>query len=185
MFPYWRKSARARSPTATLRCDDRISSNRNAPGVFDVTMTSVRQLHSYIGVFIAPSVLFFALTGAVQLFSLHEAHGNYRPPAIVEKLSSVHKDQVFAFGDHHDQPSPDDDAGKPAVGAAPPAGAKDDDKDELSTLILKGYFLMVALCLTVSTALGLWMGLTQTRQRRLAWLLAVAGALIPVGLLVF
>jgi hypothetical protein len=147
-------------------------------------MISVRQLHSYIGVFIAPSVLFFALTGAVQLFNLHEAHGNYRPPAIVEKLSSVHKDQVFAFGDHHDQPPSEDDAGKPA-GGAPPPGAKDDDQDELSTSILKGFFLLVAACLTVSTALGLWMGLTQTRQKRLAWLLAIAGALIPVGLLVF
>ena len=149
-----------------------------------MTMTSVRQLHSYIGVFIAPSVLFFALTGAVQLFSLHEAHGNYRPPAIVEKLSSVHKDQVFAFGDHHDQPSAENDAGKPAAGAAPPPEAKEDDNDKMSTLILKGFFLLVAVCLTVSTALGLWMGLTQTRQKRLALWLAVAGALIPVGLLV-
>jgi hypothetical protein len=136
-----------------------------------VTMISIRQLHSYIGVFIAPSVLFFALTGAVQLFSLHEAHGNYQPPAIVEKLSSVHKDQVFALGDHHDQ-------------APSPAAKDDDDKTELSTLILKGFFLLVALCLAVSTVLGLWMGLTQTRQKRIAWLLAIAGALIPVGLLV-
>jgi hypothetical protein len=147
-------------------------------------MIGVRQLHSYVGVFIAPSVLFFALTGAVQLFSLHEAHDNYRPPAIVEKLSSVHKDQVFAFGDHHDQPSSEDDASKPGAGGAPPPGAKEDDKDQLSTLILRWFFLLVAVCLTVSTALGLWMGLTQTRQKRLAWLLAVAGTLIPVGLLI-
>jgi hypothetical protein len=152
---------------------------------FDVTMTSVRQLHSYIGVFIAPSVLFFALTGAVQLFNLHEAHDNYRPPALVEKLSSVHKDQVFAFGDHHEQPASEDDAGKPSVGTAPPPGRKNDDKAGMSTLILKGFFLLVAICLAVSTAFGLWMGLTQTRQKRLAWLLVIAGALIPAGLLVF
>jgi len=41
----------------------------------------------------------------------------------------------------------------------------------------------VALCLVLSTALGLWMGLTQTRQKRLGWMLLLAGALIPVGLL--
>jgi hypothetical protein len=43
----------------------------------------------------------FALTGATQIFNLYEAHGGYQSPAIVEKLSSVHQDQVFAFGDHH------------------------------------------------------------------------------------
>ena len=46
----------------------------------------VRQLHMLLGMFIAPSVLYFALTGAVQLFSLHEAHGTYRPPALIEAL---------------------------------------------------------------------------------------------------
>jgi hypothetical protein len=136
-------------------------------------MTSIRQWHNYIGLFIAPSVLFFALTGAAQLYGLHEAHGRYHPPAIVEKLSSVHKDQVFAFGDHHDQ--------------APPAEepTADEDKTEISTLLLRGFFLVVALCLTLSSLLGLWMGLTQTRRKPLAWLLVAAGALLPVGLLIF
>lgn len=134
-------------------------------------MIRIRQWHSYIGLFIAPSVLFFALTGAAQLFSLHEAHGKYEPPAIVEKLSSVHKDQVFEFGDHHGQP-PDADSDK------------HDDKSELPTLLLKSFFLLVALCLAVSTALGLWMGLTQMRRKRVGWALLAAGTLIPIGLLV-
>jgi hypothetical protein len=151
-----------------------------------MTMTSIRLWHSYIGLFIAPSVLFFALTGATQLFNLHEAHGNYQPPAIVEKLSSVHKDQVFAFGDHHAKPAPEADADKALGGTAPRAGTEDDgDKPEVSTLMLKGFFLVVALCLALSTALGLWMGLTQTRRQRISWLLVVAGTLIPVGLLLF
>jgi hypothetical protein len=51
------------------------------------------------------------------------------------------------------------------------------------TLALKIFFLLVALCLVLSTVLGLWMGLTQTRQKRLAWMLVLAGALIPAGLL--
>jgi hypothetical protein len=132
---------------------------------------TLRTWHSYIGLFIAPSVLFFSLTGAVQLFSLHEAHGSYQPPALVEKLSSVHKDQVFAFGDHH-TPAPQADAGN------------DEDRTPPSTLMLKWFFLLVALCLVVSTAFGIWMGLTQIRQKRLSWVLLIAGTLIPVGLLV-
>ena len=45
--------------------------------------------------FIAPSVLFFAFTGSLQLFSLHEAHGSYQPPALIAALGTVHKDQRF------------------------------------------------------------------------------------------
>jgi hypothetical protein len=138
-------------------------------------MISVRRWHSYIGLFIAPSVLFFSLTGAAQLFSLHEAHGKYQPPAIVEKLSSVHKDQVFAFGNHHAQP--ESDAQQPA--------ADDDDKTDPATLMLKGFFLLVALCLALSTSLGLWMGLTQTTRKGIGWLLVAAGTLIPAALLFF
>ena len=142
-----------------------------------MNMTSIRRWHSYIGFFIAPSVLFFALTGAVQLFSLHEAHGKYQPAPIVEKLSSVHKDQVFAFGDHHEQADSAHDA--------PPADKHDADDAAISTFLLKGFFLLVALGLALSTALGLWMGLSQPNRKRIGWPLIIAGALIPMGLVLF
>jgi hypothetical protein len=147
----------------------------------EISMTTmrIRQLHSYIGLFMAPSVLFFALTGAVQLFSLHEAHGDYQPFALIEKLSSVHKDQVFAFGDHH---TPDAEANPPAAGPAG-GGQEDEEKSALSTVMLKWFFVLVALCLVLSTALGLWMALTQMRRQRIAWVLLAAGTLIPLGLL--
>jgi hypothetical protein len=138
--------------------------------------TTIRRWHAYTGLFIGPSVIFFALTGATQLYGLHEAHGGYRPPAIIEKLSSLHKDQVFALGHHHEPPS---DAAPDKPGAA----QDDDDKEETSTEILKGFFLVVALGLTFSSAFGVWMGLTQIRQPRLAWALVLSGTLIPVILI--
>ena len=141
-----------------------------------MNMATVRRWHSYIGLFIAPSVLFFALTGAVQIFNLHEAHGHYVPPALLEKLSSIHQDQVFAFGDHHGGERP------PGVHEDEHAH-EDEDRPALSTLLLKWFFLGVAVALAVSTAFGIWMGLTQIRAKGLAWLLLVVGALIPVGLL--
>jgi len=142
-----------------------------------MSMATIRQWHFYIGMLIAPSVLFFAATGALQLFSWHEAHGNYTPPPILEKLSSVHKDQVFAAGRHHDAPA----AAKPPGAAAP---AADDDKLKTSTLILKIYFFwIVAGGLIVSTLLGLWIGLTHPLRRRAAWILVGLGALIPIVLL--
>jgi hypothetical protein len=149
-----------------------------------MTMATVRQWHSYIGLFIAPSVLFFALTGAVQIFNLHEAHGGYQPPAIVEKLSSVHKDQVFAFGDHHHLAEAVANTGPPVAAPGPRVDAQDEaDRTALPTLLLKWFFLAVALCLILSTSFGIWMGVTQIRAKRLAWLLLVAGTVIPVGLL--
>jgi hypothetical protein len=153
-------------------------------------MTTIRQWHSYLGLFIAPSVLFFALTGSLQIFSLHEAHDGYKPLAIIEKLAKVHKDQVFAAGHHHDAEAPVADA----TGTAPPgtspavaaesAPADDDDKPALPTVLLKYFFLLVALCLMLSTAFGLWMALKYTRRKRLAWTLLIAGTVIPVGLLI-
>jgi hypothetical protein len=149
-------------------------------------MTTIRRWHSYIGLFVGPSVLFFALTGAAQLFSLHEAHGTYQPPALLEKLSSVHKDQVFAPGHHHEPAEPKPQSQNPGAGTESPAAPDhDDDKPGLSALALKAFFLLVALSLVLSTALGLWMGITQTRQKRLAWMFVLAGTLIPAGLLLF
>lgn len=141
---------------------------------------TIRQWHCYIGMFIAPSVLFFALTGALQVFSLHEAHGDYEPFPLVEKLASVHKDQVFKLGHHHAPASPTSDAGKPA---APKPDEDGDDKTPPAQLMLKAFFLIVAVSLAVSTAFGLWMGLKYTPRKGLAWGLFVAGAVLPVALL--
>jgi hypothetical protein len=44
---------------------------------------------------------------------------------------------------------------------------------------------LVALCLTLSTCFGIWMGLTQVRRKRVGWLLLAAGALISTFLLVW
>ena len=148
--------------------------------------TTIRTWHFYIGMLIAPSVLFFAITGALQLFSLHEAHGDYVPPPILEKLSSVHKDQVFAASHHHDhdhaapKAKP---AGSAAAGPAKPA-ADDDDKLKTSTLVLKIFFFwVVAGGLTVSTLFGVWIGVTHPLRRRAAWILLALGTVIPVALL--
>jgi hypothetical protein len=146
-------------------------------------MSSIRTWHTYLGILIAPSVLFFALTGAVQLFSLHESHGTYVPPLLVEKLSSVHKDQVFAQKEHddHDHPEPGT-----ANDAHHPQPADDhDEAPSVGTYLLKWYFLLVSLALTVSTLLGLWMGLTQIRRKRTGWWLLGVGFVVPVVLCFF
>jgi hypothetical protein len=143
-------------------------------------MQSIRTWHTYIGLLIAPSVLFFALTGTLQLFSLHEAHDGYAPPPVIEKLASLHKDQVFALKEHEPEPAAD----------AQPQEHHQKSKEEdagpsLGTRLLKCFFLVAAVGLITSTLLGLWMGLTHLRHKRIGWWLFLAGAVIPVALSLF
>jgi hypothetical protein len=144
-------------------------------------MLTVRQWHSYIGAFIAPSVLFFAFTGSLQLFSLHEAHGAYTPPPVVEDLGRVHKDQIWDAparaqahaDDAHEQ---DHHAGPPRHREKPPAA--------WPVMALKWLFLAVAVGLMGSTLLGLCLALTVGRRRGLVLALFGAGTVLPLLLLV-
>jgi hypothetical protein len=141
----------------------------------------LRRWHAYIGSLLAPSVLFFCLTGALQIFNLHEAHGSYRPAVLVAKLSAVHKDQVFEEPDEHAEHSSA--AAAPAPEGSQGPAESDDAKVGAATLALKWFFLVVALGLTVSTLIGVWVAITQTHKTRLVWTLLIAGTLVPVGLL--
>lgn len=149
----------------------------------------LRQLHSYVGAFIAPSVLFFAITGSFQLFGLHEAHDGYTPPPLIEKLAKVHKDQVFeaARKHKHAEPAP---AAKPEAPAHEDADHDHDHADhdhergpKLGTLLLKWMFLAVAVGLSVSTVLGVWMGIAHNRRKGVIWALLAAGVALPIVLL--
>jgi hypothetical protein len=55
-----------------------------------------RLLHLYLGVFTAPALIFFAFTGALQTFSLHETTrgSSYKPPAWAVTLGQIHKKQT-------------------------------------------------------------------------------------------
>jgi len=60
----------------------------------------MRNIHLYLGVFFAPLLMFFLISGSWQTFNLHEANksGSYVPPAIIKSLSQVHKDQRWVDG---------------------------------------------------------------------------------------
>jgi hypothetical protein len=138
---------------------------------------TIRRWHLYLGLLTAPSILFFALTGAAQLFHLHEAHDSYQPLALVEKMASLHKDQVFQLGHHQAGPPP------AVAGESPQAKqGQEEDRDSRATTLLKCYFLFVALALAITSGFGIWIAMTQTRSRAAAWRLLIAGILIPVAL---
>jgi hypothetical protein len=147
-------------------------------------MMLVRQLHAYLTAFVAPTILFFAFTGALQLFSLHEAHDGYEPPVLIERLGRLHKDQTLALRPKRPLP-------KPARVAASgdwvaPAKAKHDDDDDAppaKVTALKWLFLAAAVMLIVSTLLGLWMAFTQNRRKVVLLVIFILGAVAPAAIL--
>ena len=59
-------------------------------------LKSSRLFHLYSGVFLAPALIFFAITGGLQTFSFHETTkgSNYKPPRILVELGQLHKKQT-------------------------------------------------------------------------------------------
>ncbi len=153
---------------------------------------SLRQWHGYIGAFIAPSVLFFAFTGILQIFHLHEARPGYQPPPLIEKLGAVHKDQEFKAHEHHGGAGaekrhtavePADDGDHDASAARATASATTPDTAQLRIYALKWMFTLVAVGLIASTLIGLWMGFTAGRRKGVLALLFLVGAAAPILLL--
>jgi hypothetical protein len=147
-----------------------------------------RLFHLYIGVFIAPMLLFFALTGAMQTFSLHETTpgSSYKPPALFVSLAQIHKKQTYVIPLHKPRPAevkPND---------AKPDAAKDDkapapvpQPPQKSHLPLKIFFLLVSLGLFVSTLTGIYMAYKFNRGKLLITGLLIAGVVVPIVLVSF
>ena len=162
-----------------------------------LTWNAIRQVHVYISVFVAPSLIFFAVTGAFQTFRIPD-----RPdaPVVLQKLARAHKDSVFAVkpprpkkpdgaagGERHhhddaDGPKAKGDGSPSATAAgAPDKPAKPAPKP--ATEAVKWFFVLAAIGMTVSTLLGVWMALAYHKRRGLMWALLIAGTVIPAALL--
>jgi hypothetical protein len=139
-----------------------------------------RQIHRYVGLFIAPALLFFSFTGALQTFSLHETTqgSSYKPPAWIVMLGQVHKKQTTIVPVRKlkaDTPKPEK-APDPATQPVPKA------KNHLP---LKSFFLLVAIGLFTSTGTGIYMAYKYERSKLLVTGLLLAGIVIPLLLLPF
>ena len=155
-------------------------------------MKQIRQLHLYLGTFFAPAIFFFALSGALQTFSLHENEddGSYKAPAWIVTVASIHKDQHLAHPHHHEPAAPAE--AKPEEAKAPaqdghaanaPAAHEEEHDEGPSTLPLKIFVLFLAVGLMLTAALGIYMALQSRNNRRMTWVMLVCGILVPVAML--
>ncbi|MEG8042471.1 hypothetical protein QP164_06675 [Sphingomonas sp. LR59] len=160
------------------------------------TMRRIRQYHFYLGMFFAPATLLFALSGALQTFRLQEAKGyGGTPPGWIVWMASVHKDQSL----------PRENRGGPLslTPSAPRAGAASRPSTEMSSgslsgparrgedrpfapispLPLKIFVVLMSIGLLASAILGIVIALTNRTMRRTSVIVLVAGAVLPLLLL--
>jgi hypothetical protein len=142
-----------------------------------------RLTHLYLGVFITPALIFFAFTGALQTFSLHETTrgSSYKPPAWIATLAQLHKKQT-AVVPVRKLPPPEK-AAAPADKSQPGSSAPTQlapTVPKQRTLPLKIFFLIVSIGLFTSTITGLYMSYKYLRNRVLVTAVLIAGTIIPI-----
>ncbi|OJV42619.1 MAG: hypothetical protein BGO25_09955 [Acidobacteriales bacterium 59-55] len=139
-----------------------------------------RYTHLYLGVFISPALLFFAFTGALQTFSLHETTrgSSYKPPAWIATLAQIHKKQNMTVPVRKLQPVPVPTAKLPAGKPEPPAIASKPH----NAMPLKLFFLVVSVGLFTSTVSGIYMSYRYVRNKPLVTSLLIAGTILPIVL---
>jgi len=137
-------------------------------------MKTVRLLHFYAGVFFAPMIIFFAFSGTLQVFKLHEAY---------REIPGSQGDWIAWFSQFHKEQAwiPPRVAPARAAQAAPP---KPEEKPKRSS-IMKWFVALMGISLVGSTCGGLYMAYNYPRRRKPAVLAFIAGIAIPLALMAF
>jgi hypothetical protein len=164
-----------------------------------------RTAHLYLGVFMAPALLFFAVTGGLQTFSLHESTrgSSYTPPAWLVTLAQLHKKQTTVVPPR--RPRPPETAAAVIGPAAVTAGSatatystaairsaaqasvgpgdRDGGRPKKNLLPMKIFFALVSISLCLSTLTGLYMAYRFSRKPVLITTILMAGVVVPALLL--
>jgi hypothetical protein len=153
------------------------------------SLKSIRLTHHYIGVFFAPTILFFAITGGLQMFGLHETSrgSSYVPPAILVHLSQLHKKGTLYLPPRKATPLPSAKADGPKPETPKPDGPKAPGPSPAAAstnpLPMKIFFGATALALVISTCTGLFMSWKYARRKAVVGGVFLAGIACPLILL--
>jgi hypothetical protein len=168
-------------------------------------LRALRKLHLWVGMFTTPALIFFAVTGAMQTFSLHETTpgSSYKPPRWIATLAQLHKKQTTVVPVRRPRPAAgvEGTAGSRGLseangaGASPPAqpagqaklspGEPAAQSAQKKHWPLKIFFLLVSMSLMVSTLTGIYMSYRYSRNWWLLSGLLAAGVALPLVLLPF
>lgn len=118
-------------------------------------MKLLRRLHLLLGCFFTPILLFFVVTGGLQVFDLHQTHkdGSYRAPALVTLLSDIHIHQRWQHA--------------------------------AASQTFRWFMAAAAIGFVLTSLLGIIMAFKLSKSKLTVWLCLIAGALVPILLIAF
>lgn len=120
-------------------------------------MRALRRLHTYLGCFFAPLLLFYVLTGWYQTVS----HDRLKSPGDAETwgehLRTVHVDQIYPTNTERSHPS--------------------------SPKLFQILVVIMAIALTITVILGVILAFRSIRSPWLVLLSLLLGILVPIALL--
>lgn len=127
----------------------------------------IRRLHRLTGLVFAPTLLFLALTGTVQVFDLHKFRPGYTPANLILRTTALHKNQTLRV---RSRPPP------PATGKAE---ARPTEVPSFAQSCLKIFAALASASLALTTAMGVVLALRSHRERTLSLLCLLAGVAVP------
>ncbi|MGL4312921.1 MAG: hypothetical protein ACRCSO_02925 [Sphingomonas sp.] len=153
------------------------------------TLRRVRQLHFYLGLFFAPMLLLFAVSGALQVYRLNDAKGGNVPPTWLAWIASIHKNQAPPR-ERPANPADKSDAKQDHAGSttskageAPGKALEKAGTPSIGVAALKIFAVLLAVALAISTLLGIIIAVQTRSMRRTGIILLVAGTILPIVLL--
>ena len=114
-------------------------------------MLKLRRLHLYLGVFFAPMLLFFVVTGWYQTAFPDRRKSVFEANAVMDRLRAVHADQTF-----------------------PVASA-----NSYSTTGFRWLIYCMSAALVVTLFLGIVLAFRTMKKRWIVWLMLVLGFVVP------
>jgi len=130
-----------------------------------MNLGTLRLIHYYAGVFFAPTIIFFALSGTLQVFKLHEtyrdtpgAQGDWKA-----WMSQVHKEAALI-------------PPRAAPAKAPPPRAERSSP-------FKWFAALMGVSLIGASLAGLWIAFNYPKRRRSFFITLVSGLVLPIVLL--
>ena len=143
-------------------------------------MRLIRQLHLHFGIFFAPAILLFSLSGALQTFEWHASDddGKYTAAPWIRNIAAIHMDQRLA-GPLKAVPQ----VVEPTTADSHITGSELKQAPPHSSFPLKCFVFLMSIGLVFSTFTGIYMALKMRNSRPTLLLSLAAGTLMPIVML--
>lgn len=146
------------------------------------TMRRIRQFHHYLGLFFAPAIILFAISGAFQTFRWQEEKGyGDTPPQWIVWIASVHMDQALPRPAKTEKK--EGERKEDAIKSGNPSVKQQPAIKRSNPLPLKIFTGLMSIGLFLSSLLGIAIALSSAAMRRVSIVMLIAGSLLPLLLL--